>query len=583
MAGTQVADEPVVGDVLAHYLTSDGGASQREADLWCTYAAVRALRWLGTMPRDASGAVDFVLARQNPDGGFAWQHGLQADAWATYYCSQVLLDLDRTVPRVEALARWLESTRAPDGGHSMTPGQAADVWSTYYATRTLSTVLGHNVADPPLRSWLSQIQTDEGGLGWAPGWQRADARACYYGVNAWHCAGGPAGGPPWDVPRLISWLRSCQNADGGAGFRPGQPSCLWATFRIVGALGKLAAGLGNADACVRWVLDRALLDGGFERWEGYGSSDVWACFAAVGTLQALNTELPAKERLRTVTFLQECQLPTSGFTYREPERAGDALATAAVLIASALTGGPSRNSLARWLNAAHLPYEGGLMYMPARGAEVRCTLWATAALAFAGVPQLSAARIASWLTRSQNPDGGFGYWEGRGSDIVSTASALECLSLLQHPLEAAVRLDALLEFLAACEDSDGMRPSPRGTPTVASTCQGVRLLLLLGQRERADRLVPLVLAHASRSGGFSARLGGPPDLLSTYQAALTFQRLGQPLDRVGLARFLRALVRPRGHAWSPLAAVEGGPLAHCLGLLLTGFYSEGGALPPLNL
>ena len=50
--------------------TDDGGARQPEADLWCSYAAVRALRWLGGKPTDPDSVADFLLSRRNDDGGF---------------------------------------------------------------------------------------------------------------------------------------------------------------------------------------------------------------------------------------------------------------------------------------------------------------------------------------------------------------------------------------------------------------------------------------------------------------------------------------------------------------------------------
>src|SRR5436305_5870883 len=69
------------------------------------------------------------------------------------------------------------------------------------------------------------------------------------------------------------------------------------------------------------------------------------------------------------------------------------------------------------------------MYMPGRGAEIRCTLWGLSAGAFRDEPR-ARRTIGEWLARLQNPDGGFGYWHGRGSDLVSTASAVEIARLL---------------------------------------------------------------------------------------------------------------------------------------------------------
>ena len=45
------------GDISARAgLLADGGARQGEADLWCSYAAIRTLRWLGGQIRHPDGA-----------------------------------------------------------------------------------------------------------------------------------------------------------------------------------------------------------------------------------------------------------------------------------------------------------------------------------------------------------------------------------------------------------------------------------------------------------------------------------------------------------------------------------------------
>ena len=100
--------------------TADGGARQPEADLWCSYAATRTLRWLGAQPDNPAAVADYLRSRQNHDGGFAWQRGLPSDVWASYYCAQTLHDLGEPVPAPHPRADWLtppptRSTRRPAG------------------------------------------------------------------------------------------------------------------------------------------------------------------------------------------------------------------------------------------------------------------------------------------------------------------------------------------------------------------------------------------------------------------------------------------------------------------------------------
>ncbi|MEU5255558.1 prenyltransferase/squalene oxidase repeat-containing protein [Streptomyces longwoodensis] len=516
---------------------------------------------------------------RNSDGGYAWQKGLASDVWATYYCTQALTDLGAGVPSRPELEQWLATTRDASGGFAMTPGQRADVWATYYAARTHAEVLGTDVPRPDgLRDWLAGLQRPDGGLGWYPGSKDSDVRACYYAATAWRAGFGDAA-PPWDLPALTGWLDGRQAPAGGFVFHASaRADDLWATFRAVRALAALGTGPRREADCVDWITARQPPGGSFTRWDDYPDADVWAAFSAVGALQTLGHR--PRDTGAVVAFLKECELPDGGFTYRPVAAAGDSLATSALLLASRADE-PSRG-LARWLHAAHLPYEDGVMYMPGRGAEVRCTLWAVSALAAAGHEQLDADRLVSWLRELQNSDGGFGYWHGRASDMVATASAVDLLAALGRRTDA-LDAPALRAFLDACRTDTGYRHSPGAAVTAATTAQGLRLLHRLdgpsgsAAREAAERLLS---PYASRLGGYGATSRSVPDLVSTYQVVLTRQTLGSPVDQPALERFLdRVRLADGTYAWSPLGHRAGGPLAAALGTLL----DRGTPLPALNL
>jgi prenyltransferase beta subunit len=568
--------------VIDQYQTNDGGACQQVSDLWCTYAATRALTWLSESPSDKHSCAEYMLECQNNDGGFAWQKGMRSDVWATYYCTQVLMDLGYSIASLPQLAEWLQKLVTPEGGFSMTPGQPADIWATYYTVRTFHEVLRQ---EPPManrvRQWLAATQQSTGGLGWSAAECPADTRACYYGAISWQCLGSawPEGGE-WNREALVAWLRDRQTEEGGFVFDETQKQpCLWATFRATRALAALGSEPRDKAKCIDWILSRKLPGSGFSRWDSYLVADVWACFCAVGALDALKileTALKEQSRAEVVKFLQSCQLPNAGFTYREPENAGDSLATSALCILKALAGNKGidadKEQIARfaWLRRAHMPYEGGVMYMPGRGAEVRCTLWSLAALNFVGEPPLDRTRLYRWFTELQNPDGGFGYWHGRGSDLVATVSALESLQYLGLKGDRQVNLAASGQFLLQCEDPMGMKFVPDGEVTLSTTCQGIRGLLAVGLEEKARELATLIPKYASKLGGYAAKLSGAlPDLLSTYQAVLTLQALKSDWDINGLSRFLSKVRQPAGgYAWSPLSRSQAGPLATCLGELL---------------
>ncbi|MBM7774771.1 prenyltransferase beta subunit [Actinokineospora baliensis] len=563
--------------------TDDGGARQPDADLWCSYAAVRALRWMGTAPADPDSVAGFLLARRNDDGGFGWQRGLPSDVWATYYSAQGLADLGRECPEPDRLAKWLASTRTPDGGFGMTPGQSADVWATYYACRLTHEVLGTPVErGDDLADWLAALQTGGGGLSWAPGGTATDVRACYYGALAWESA--DTGPPPWDRDRLVGWLHDQQRPDGGFGFAPGEEPCTWAAFRATGALRALGARPLDTPGLVDWLSARELPGGGFERWPGYGQADVWSAFTVVGALAHLGSEPSADAAGRVSTVVRSYQLPGSGFTYRAPATAGDSLATAAFVLEPGKAR-PDELAAARdWLLRAQTPYEGGVMYMPGRGAEVRCTLWAASALRRTG-SVLDGDRLGRWLRGLQNTDGGVGYWVGRGSNLTSTASAVE--SAVVSGLDPAAVLDTarVADFVHRCLSGASAADVPGGPLSLTATAHAARTLDAIGAGPQARAVANTIVAHASPLGGWSAIPRHLPDLASTYQAVLTAQVLDLPWDRASARRLLDRLRTGDGYAWSPLGHRGGGPLADCLGGLLALASTDGGTarLPRLNL
>lgn len=600
-------------------------------DLWCTYAAVRTLRWLGMTERvaDPRGTHDYVVSCRNADGGYAWSRGMPSDAWATYYCTQALRDLSLPPPAPERTARWLDATH--DGGYAMMPGQRPDAWATYFSTRTadeVSRAAGESrtddesrtrvartrdevaVADAPgaarTLSWLSRLQCADGGLGWSPEHAAAggasDARACFYGVQAWQVLHRRTGADaPWDVPRLVAWLRRRQTADGGFTFAEDAPvPCMWAAYRAVNALTTLGERPRDPEACARWIRQRRGASGAFVRWEGYALEDVWASFCAVGALRALDEPLdevaePVARRMEALAC------PGGGYTYREPEHAADALTVSAGLLsrdADAATGSSSLPERA-WLEGCVLPNEDGVMYMPGRGSEVRCTLWALQAGAFAH-DDAARARIAAWLGGLQNPDGGFGYWEGRASDVVSTVSALEAWRLCApnraragEPASVAeLDTERLHRFLDGCQDEgpdgdEGYAHVPGGAVTLRSTLQALRARRALGEGGRAPQVGEALERHRVPGGGYANEGNRMPDLLTTYEAVLTADRHGTDGDSGDFRHVVRLLDRletASGTAWTPLAPSGGGPLADALAQLLRRRLSSSGApLPALTL
>lgn len=576
------------------------GTGTGEADLWCTYAAVRTLAWLGLADAGGTdhGGTDrgepshdetghheatarYLLSRRNSDGGYAWSAGMPSDAWATFYCTQALADLGRPLPGADATAKWLAGTWTPDGtgaAYAMTPGQAPDVWATHFSTRSTVRISGGPPPDPAaLLAWLGALQRPEGGLSWSPGSTGCDVRACHYGVAAWHALNSVAPAePPWDTGELIRWLREQQTPEGGFRFSTdADVPCMWATYRATAALNILGA--RPARPVEPWILRQRGASGAFVRWEGYEVEDVWASFCAVGALQAVGA--PTDGLAGPVAArLDELRCPGGGFTYREPEQAADALSTAAAVLGDKADhphdDGQRARTAARvaWLERCQLPNEGGLMYMPARGSEIRCTLWGLTAGAFAGdAARPARRRIAEWLAGLQNPDGGFGFWEGRGSELLSTAAAAGVAACLGVEVPRLLDASALRGFVTRClvPGEEGAAALPGTVPTLRQGLQAQRILHSLGEGS-PQAVAALLERHRVRGGGWANTGARLPDLLSTYEAVATADLFGLAVDTEHLSRFTGRVHSEVGTAWSPLAPGGGGPLADALGALLRG-------------
>jgi len=560
------------------------GLGNGQPDLWCTYAAIRTLAWVERLDQaDAPALQAYIQSRRNRDGGFAWSKGMPSDAWATFYCTETLHDLGVAVERRDETAAWLH-TLCDGDAYAMCPGQTADVWASHYALRTLIEVCQGQVLDTErLYAWLEGLQCANGGLSWSADFARrnlADTRACFYGVMAARALqrqGLPA--PQWDLPRLIGWLQAQQMECGGFRFsEAAQVPCLWATYRATASLAALQAQPLGRRRCAEWIDSLRGPTGAFVRWAGYDGEDVWAAFCAVGSLKAMG-EPVAQLADEVAAFVATLSMPQGGYTYRLADTAHDVLTTAAALLGDSLPAA-QRDGALRWIEGCQMPNEPGIMYMPGRGAEVRCTNWGLAAGAFVGKPGPRQA-IGHWLASLQNPDGGFGFWEGRGSDMVSTASAVSILRQLGD--NSGVDREALERYVASCRQVQGYASFPRGETSLRAGLQALACLAYIGH-DVTQAATELLAAHKVRQGGFANQGQRIPDLLSTYQAVALAADLGLTVDLPHLRYFLDKVCGPAGHAWSPVFLQGVDALSACLGRLLEAF-AEGRqqCLPSLQL
>jgi len=108
-----------------------------------------------------------------------------------------------------------------------------------------------------------------------------------------------------------------------------------------------------------------------------------------------------------------------------------------------------------------------------------------------------AVELAAWLQRTQNGDGGFGFFPGTTSFIENCHAGLASLSLLgARPID----LDSARAFVVSCQTRrGGFGRSPRAAPFLDASWHGVASLRLLAEmEERPAGALPEILSQRNR-------------------------------------------------------------------------------------
>jgi prenyltransferase beta subunit len=239
----------------------DGGfrpaADKEQSSLRATSAALRALKYLGGEAADRSAAAGFVKSCHDKDsGGFADHPGGKPDVTLTAVGLMAVVELKMpvedyepgaikylgehvktfediriAVAGLEAVgkkapqnAAWLEQVlkmRNPDGTFGKGEGAARATGGAAVAVLRM----GGKVENPEVvLKTLNDGQRKSGGFGKEG--DDADLETSYRIARAFHMLKAkPAG-----AARLREFIARCQNADGGFGVRPGQPSSAGSTY-----------------------------------------------------------------------------------------------------------------------------------------------------------------------------------------------------------------------------------------------------------------------------------------------------------------------------------------------------------------
>ncbi len=118
-----------------------------DAHLMITHDAVMTLRALGQPVPRAEACAAWIRSCQTPAGGFRWSPtrtdaSNQADVWYTYAAVLALKSLGSAPQDAERCLAWLNSLQNPDGGFGDRPGWPSRLYSTYYAVHAIAALAG---------------------------------------------------------------------------------------------------------------------------------------------------------------------------------------------------------------------------------------------------------------------------------------------------------------------------------------------------------------------------------------------------------------------------------------------------------
>jgi hypothetical protein len=260
----------------------------RAAALLCAVIVAAVAAAAVAAPAPVAGASAFLVAQQDPSGGFAEQ-GRAADgtltAWAALglvaangspeargRASEFLRAQDETAATPSDLALRVVALAALGGAPADLVARVRGYRPGALVNATIWTVLALRAAGeaPPavLVRELRATQSRAGGWSWSRGGQ-PDSNDTAAAVQALRAAG--VGGAP--VRRALAFLRTFQNRDGGFALTKGRESDAQSTAWAIQAL--LAGGERPGAAAFRYLARLRRADGSYRYSVRYQTTPVW--------------------------------------------------------------------------------------------------------------------------------------------------------------------------------------------------------------------------------------------------------------------------------------------------------------------
>ena len=242
----------------------------------------------------AKQVIDYVVNRQNEDGGYTFAQGIESNAQDTYYGLAILNLLNAPYPKIRQTIEWLHNF-APD-----------NIYSHYYIAKAL--ILCDEKPDKKLQEFLRSLEPSKGVLGAVDVYVEVASEFLFIFMvtellNVAQIAA--------DIDRqnAISWLQHHKNRDGGFGAHG--DSNINATYHAIASLSNLGYPVKSLKETLRYVSSCENPSGGFTMIPTGLNPYMEHIYYGLATLDLLGEH--AKYTEKTRMFIMRCQNANGGF------------------------------------------------------------------------------------------------------------------------------------------------------------------------------------------------------------------------------------------------------------------------------
>jgi hypothetical protein len=237
--------------------------------------------------------IDYVVDRQNEDGGYTFCQGTESNAQDTYYGLAILDLLDAPFPNVEKTIKWLQSF-VPD-----------NLYSHYYVAKALK-LCGKEPDVKCLKDFVISLPIVNGGFGTVDVYVEVASEflPIFMAVEL-------AGLAVVEVnrERIVDWLLSFKNGDGGFGAH--RHSNLNSTYHAVASLSNLGYPVNSLRDTLEYVRACEKPYGGFTIVPHGAPPYMEHTYYGTSTLNLFDEHLRYPKQ--TAEFVLKCQNANGGF------------------------------------------------------------------------------------------------------------------------------------------------------------------------------------------------------------------------------------------------------------------------------